>query len=106
MTPDRSRPTLQPSPIKESANEVRNSEKDVESELLERTEGLPFREVLEVDTSEDGTLIYLVAFGSQEDSMKMVGFEAKELAVLGKLLGAELRYDFLKHYLVEATPKK
>lgn len=59
-----------------------------------------------MDTSEDGTLIYLVAFGSEQDSLKMVGFEAKELAMLGKLLGAELRHDFLKHYLVEAAPKK
>lgn len=66
---------------------------------------MQFKEVLEVDVSEDGTLVYLAAFSSEQE-LSLKPFEAQELARLGKLLGTELRYDFLKHYLVEACPKK
>lgn len=66
---------------------------------------MQFREVLEVDVSDDDTLIYLAAFVSEQEESLMM-FEEQELARLGKLRGAELRYDFLKHCLIEACPKK
>lgn len=54
--------------------EVRG-EKEEEKELLKRVENMEFKEVLEVDVNEDGILVYLAAFLSeQKDDLKLVEF--------------------------------
>ena len=54
--------------------EVRG-EKEEEEELLKRVENMEFKEVLEVDVNEDGILVYLAAFLSeQKDDLKLVEF--------------------------------
>ena len=46
-----------------------------EEELLKRVENMEFKEVLEVDVNEDGILVYLAAFLSeQKDDLKLVEF--------------------------------
>ena len=55
--------------------EVRGEKEEEEEELLKRVENMEFKEVLEVDVNEDGILVYLAAFLSeQKDDLKLVEF--------------------------------
>ena len=55
--------------------EVRGEKEEEEKELLKRVENMEFKEVLEVDVNEDGILVYLAAFLSeQKDDLKLVEF--------------------------------